>query len=80
MDATLSFQKAYSGISGSTREDNVTSLIKLTNERFVIGGFTNTNSSNPHDAFVAVLDTAGTFVIKRKFATDSDSEKISRFT
>ena len=76
LDATLSFQKAYSGISGSTREDNVTSLIKLTNERFVIGGFTNTNSSNPHDAFVAVLDTAGTFVIKRKFATDSDSEKI----
>ena len=76
LDATLSFQKAYSGISGSSRADNVTSLIQLSADRFVIGGFTNTNSSNPQDAFVAILDTAGTFVIKRKFATNNDSEKI----
>jgi len=76
LDATLSFQKAYAGISGSTRADNVTSLIKLSSDRFVIGGFTNTNSVNPQDGFVAVLDTAGTFVSKRKFATNTASEKV----
>ena len=76
LSATLTWQKAYSGISGSTRADHVTSLVKLSDSRFVLGGFTNTNSSNPYDAFIAVVDTAGTFVNKRKLASADKSEKI----
>ena len=44
LSATLTFQKGYAGISGSTRGDVVTSLVKYSDTRFLIGGFTNTNS------------------------------------
>ena len=44
LDATLTFQKAYAGISGSSRSDEVTSIAKYSDTRIVIGGFTNTNS------------------------------------
>jgi hypothetical protein len=76
LSAILTWQKTYSGISGSTRADNVTSLVKLSDSRFVLGGYTNTNSSNPYDAFIAVVDTAGTFVNKRKLSSADKSEKI----
>ena len=77
LDATLDFQKAYAGISGSTRSDNVTSFKKLTDSRFVFGGFTDTNSGAPWDAFLAVIDTSGFFVAKRKLASDTSSEKVT---
>ena len=76
LSAILSWQKTYSGISGSTRADHVTSIVKLSDSRFVLGGYTNTNSSNPYDAFIAVVDTAGTFVNKRKLSSADKSEKI----
>tara|TARA_B100000035_G_scaffold315003_1_gene333426 strand:+ start:7241 stop:27043 length:19803 start_codon:yes stop_codon:yes gene_type:complete len=77
LSASLVFQKGYAGISGSTRSDNITSLQKLTDTRFLLGGFTNTNSGAPWDAFLAIVDTAGFFVAKRKLASDSSSEKIT---
>ena len=77
LSASLVFQKGYAGISGSTRSDNITSLQKLTDTRFLIGGFTNTNSGAPWDAFLAIVDTAGFFVAKRKLASDNSSEKIT---
>ena len=77
LDATLDFQKAYAGISGSTRSDNVTAFKKLTDSRFVFGGFTDTNSGAPWDAFLAVIDTSGFFVAKRKLASDTSSEKVT---
>ena len=77
LDATLTFQKAYAGISGSTRADEVTSIAKYSDTRIVIGGFTNTNSVNPYDAYVALIDTSGNFALKRKIASTSKSEKIT---
>ena len=79
LSATLAFQNAYSGISGSTRADYVTSIHKYSDTRFVIGGYTNTNSANPHDAFLATIDTTGNFAVKRKLASASSSEKLTEF-
>ena len=64
LSATLNFQKGYAGISGSTRADNVTTIKKYSDSRYIIGGFTNTNSANPHDAFIASIDSTGGFAAK----------------
>ena len=77
LSATIDFQKAYAGISGSTRADHVTSIEKLSSTRFLIGGYTNTNSGAPYDAYLAVIDTTGSFVTKRKLASENKSEKIT---
>jgi|SaaInlV_120m_DNA_3_1039746.scaffolds.fasta_scaffold00199_3 hypothetical protein len=77
LSATLNFQKGYSGISGSTRSDNITTIKKYSDSRYIIGGFTNTNSANPQDAFIASVDPAGSFAAKRKIASASGSEKIT---
>ena len=77
LSATLNFQKAYAGISGSTRGDNVTVIKKYSDTRFLIGGYTNTNSVSPDDAFIASIDTSGNFAIKRKFASANKHERIT---
>ena len=77
LSASLTWQKSYAGISGSTRSDNITAFKQLTETRYIIGGFTNTNSGAPWDAFLAVIDTSGFFVAKRKLASDNQSEKIT---
>ena len=77
LSATLAFQKAYAGISGSTRSDEITALTKYSDTRFILGGFTNTNSGVPYDAFLALVDTTGTFAIKRKLTSANSSEKIT---
>ena len=77
LSATLAFQKSYAGISGSSRSDNITTLKKYSDTRYVIGGYTNTNSGNPYDAFIALIDTTGNFSIKRKIASVNDSEKLT---
>mgnify|MGYP003317102193 CR=1 FL=1 len=53
LSATLSFQKGYAGISGSTRADYVTAIKKFSDTRFIIAGYTNTNSGAPFDAWIA---------------------------
>ena len=77
LSATLNFQKGYSGISGSTRADNITTVKRYSDSRYIIGGFTNTNSANPQDAFIASVDALGSFAAKRKLASASGSEKIT---
>ena len=77
LSATLTYQRGYAGISGSSREDRITSVLKYSDTRVVIGGFTNTNSTNPYDAFIGVVDTTGSFVAKRKVASSSGSEKLT---
>lgn len=77
LSATLSFQKAYAGISGASREDVITSIKKMSDTRFIIGGYTNTNSGNPYDAFIASINTDGTFSVKRKLASVNKSEKLT---
>ena len=77
LSASLSFQKGYAGISGSTRSDNITTVKKYSDTRYIIGGYTNTNSANPQDAFIASIDSAGSFAAKRKLASASGSEKIT---
>ena len=77
LTAALSFQKGYAGISGSTRADHITCIKKYSDTRFIIGGFTNTNSGAPYDAFIASIDTSGNFAIKRKLASSNKSEKIT---
>ena len=76
LDANLAFQKSYAGISGSTRADFPTVIKPYGDNRIVVGGYTNTNSASPYDAFLAVLDTTGNFVVKRKIASTNASEKI----
>ena len=77
LSANLAFQKGYAGISGSTRADHITCIKKYTDTRFIIGGFTNTNSGAPYDAFIASIDTSGNFAIKRKLSSANKSEKIT---
>ena len=77
LSASLAFQRGYAGISGSTRADHITCIKKYTDTRFIIGGFTNTNSGAPYDAFIASIDTSGNFAIKRKLASSNKSEKIT---
>jgi len=77
LSAALTFQKGYAGISGSTRGDFITSIQKYSDTRFIIGGYTNTNSGAPYDAFIASIDTNGNFAIKRKIASPNKSEKIT---
>ena len=77
LSATLAFQKAYAGISGGTRADNISIIKKYSDTRYLIGGYTNTNSANPDDAFIASIDTSGNFAIKRKFASANKSERIT---
>ena len=77
LSATLQYQKAYAGISGSTRSDNISAIAKYSDTRFVLGGFTNTNSGNPFDAYIAVVDTLGNFAVKRKITSVNVSEKVT---
>ncbi|AGH26529.1 hypothetical protein CPPG_00213 [Cyanophage P-RSM1] len=77
LSAALTFQRGYAGISGSTRGDFITSIKKYSDTRFIIGGYTNTNSGAPYDAFIASIDTNGNFAIKRKIASSNKSEKIT---
>ena len=77
LSAAITYQKAYAGISGSTRSDKITSVMKYSSTRVVIGGYTNTNSTNPYDAFIGVVDTTGSFVTKRKIASSANSEKLT---
>ena len=77
LSATLDFQKGYAGISGSTRADYVTSIKAYSDSRYIIGGYTNTNSANPFDAFIASIDSTGGFAAKRKIATATGSEKLT---
>ncbi|AOO10673.1 hypothetical protein RW060613_085 [Synechococcus phage S-RIM8] len=76
LSATLQFQKAYAGISGGTRSDNVTKIVPLGEDRVAIAGYTDTNSSSPYDGFIAILDAVGTFNVKRKISSTNLSEKV----
>ena len=77
LSATLTFQKAYAGISGGTRSDNISKIIGSDNNRVIIAGYTNTNSPAPYDGFIAVLDSTGTFTVKRKIASSNGNEKVT---
>lgn len=75
-NATHGFTRAISGISGNQRADYITVFTKYENNRFVIGGYTNTNSSYPTDAWIALISTTGEFVTKRKISSTEKSEKL----
>ena len=75
---TIQYQKELAGISGSTRLDEVSSICKVGENKWVIGGHTNTNSSNPFDAFLIVFNENLGIQQKRKISTPSDSEKVRR--
>ena len=75
---TIQYQKELAGISGSTRLDEVSSICKVGENKWVIGGHTNTNSSNPFDAYLIVFNENLGIQQKRKISTPSDSEKVRR--
>ena len=54
-----------------------TAIQKFSDTRFIIGGYTNTNSGNPYDGYLALIDATGNFAVKRKLASSSKSEKIT---
>jgi len=72
----IQFQKELAGISGSTRLDEVQAICKVGENKWAIGGHTNTNSSNPFDAFLIIFNENLGIQQKRKVATASDSEKV----
>ena len=76
LSATLAWQREYAGISGISRGDYVTSLTKLTTDRYVLGGYTDTNTSSSYDGFLIVINELGNFVAKRKFTSTTGSEKV----
>lgn len=76
LSATLEWQRAYAGISGGTRSDNVTKILRYGTDSLIISGYTNTNSTNPYDGFIAVVDSAGTFSVKRKLTSNTQNEKV----
>ncbi|AIX20959.1 structural protein [Synechococcus phage ACG-2014d] len=74
---SIQFQKELAGISGSTRLDEVTSICKVGENKWAIGGHTNTNSTNPFDAFLIIFNENLGIQQKRKISTASDSEKVN---
>ena len=42
LSATLVFQRSFAGISGGTRSDNITSILKYGDDNVIITGYTNT--------------------------------------
>ena len=71
------WQREIAGISGSTRRDYITSLTIDSDGQIYIGGTTDTNSPNPNDMWIALLDTQGAIKEKRKICTTSGSEQMT---
>ena len=71
------WQREIAGISGSTRRDYITSLTIDSDGQIYIGGTTDTNSPNPDDMWIALLDTQGAIKEKRKICTTSGSEQMT---
>tara|TARA_B100000614_G_scaffold21360_2_gene17033 strand:+ start:8762 stop:28573 length:19812 start_codon:yes stop_codon:yes gene_type:complete len=71
------WQREIAGISGSTRRDYISSLTIDSNGQIYIGGTTDTNSPNPDDMWIALLDTDGSIKEKRKICTTAGSEQMT---
>ena len=71
------WQREIAGISGSTRRDYITSLTIDSDGQIYIGGTTDTNSPNPNDMWIALLDAQGAIKEKRKICTTSGSEQMT---
>ena len=71
------WQREIAGISGSTRRDYITSLTIDDNGQIYVGGTTDTNSPNPDDMWIALLDEQGAIKEKRKICTASGSEQLT---
>ena len=76
LSASLGFQKGIGGISGATRADYVNKIVQYSDNRFVIGGYTNTNSAYPDDAYIALMSDTGEFVTKRKLSSTDKTERV----
>ncbi len=74
---SIQYQKELAGISGSTRLDEVSAISKVGENKWCIGGHTNTNSQNPFDAYIVVFNENLGIQQKRKISTASDSEKVT---
>ena len=74
---SIQYQKELAGISGSTRLDEVSAISKVGENKWCIGGHTNTNSSNPFDAYIIIFNENLGIQQKRKISTASDSEKVT---
>jgi len=73
-NCTLSWQKQYGGISGTTRADYATDITAY-NENVVISGYTSTNSVHTHDAFVMYIANNGDSLAKRKITSVSTEDR-----
>lgn len=79
LSASIGFVKGIAGISGNNRADYVDALAQYSDNRFIIGGTTNTNSISPNDAYIALITDGGEFVSKRKIASTLKSECVKDF-
>ena len=73
---SIQYQKEMAGISGSTRLDEVSAISKVGENKWCIGGHTNTNSQYPFDAYIIIFNENLGVQQKRKISTASDSEKV----
>ena len=79
LSASVGFVRGIAGISGNNRADFVDAIAQYSDNRFIIGGSTNTNSLYPNDAYVALVTDGGEFVAKRKIASTLKSESVKDF-
>lgn len=76
LSASTGYQKGLAGISGAARGDYATTIRQYSDNRFIVGGWTTTNSSYPADAYIALVSLNGEFVTKRKISSENKSEKL----
>ena len=75
-DGIIQWQRDIAGISGSTRRDYATTIGLDQDGRVMIGGYTDANSLQPDDMWVALLDIDGSMMEKRKIASSAVSEHL----
>ena len=75
-DGILQWQRDIAGISGATRRDYATTISLDQDGRTMIGGYTDANSLQPDDMWVALLDLDGSMMEKRKIASSEVSEHL----
>jgi hypothetical protein len=71
---TINWQRQYSGISGSSRQDYSTD-ISIYNGNVLVSGYTTTNSNHTNDAFVMYIAANGDTLARRKITSPSTEDK-----
>jgi len=75
--AVIQWQREIAGISGGTRRDYMSGVALDDDGQLYIAGYTDTNSLNPNDMWIALMDLDGTIKEKRKICSTSSDETLN---